>query len=59
MSEDKEPRAVEIRAEVRKVTSMVDHTYNIILNVPEDCLPQARVVMGWVGDEIRALLEKP
>ena len=55
---DDEIKAVEIRVEVRKVTSMVDHTYNITLNLPEDCLPQAQVIMGWIGDEVRVLMEK-
>ena len=54
-----DPKAIEIRAEVRKVQSMVDHSYNVILNLPEDCLPQAKVLLGWIGDEIRAVLEKP
>lgn len=48
--------AVEIRAELRQVKSMADHTYNVTLNVPEDCLPQVKQLMGWIGDEIRAVI---
>ena len=49
-------KAVEIRAELRQVKSMADHTYNLILNVPEDCLEQVRVLMGWLGDEIGVIM---
>lgn len=45
-------KAVEIRAELRQIRSMADHTYNVILNVPEDCLEQVKVLMGWLGDEV-------
>jgi hypothetical protein len=46
------PLAVEIRAELRQIKSMADHTYNVVLNVPEDCLEQVQVMMAWLGDEI-------
>lgn len=51
-------KAVEIRAEVRQVKSMVDHTFNVTLNIPEDCTEQAKVLLGWVGDEVKAVMEK-
>lgn len=50
--------AVEIRAEVRQVKSMVDHTYNVTLNIPEDCIEQVKVLMGWIGEEVKAVIEK-
>lgn len=49
-------KAVEIRAELRQVKSMVDHTYNVTLNLPEECLPQAQQLMAWIGNELRAVL---
>ena len=49
-------QAVEVRAEVRQIKSMADHTYNLILNLPEDCLPQVQELMGWLGDEIGVIL---
>jgi len=52
-----EVKAVEIRAEVRQVKTMVDHTITITLNLPEECLPQAQVLLGWVGDEVKAVIE--
>jgi hypothetical protein len=51
-----EPIAVEIRAELRQVKSMADFTYNLILNVPEDCLPQVQTLMGWLGDEVSVVM---
>ena len=49
-------KAVELRAELRQVRSMADITYNDILNVPEDCLEQVKVLMGWVGDEVGVVI---
>jgi len=50
-------RAVEIRAEVRQIRTMADHTVNVVLNLPEDCLEQAKALLGWQGDEIKAVME--
>jgi len=50
-------RAVEIRAEVRQVRTMADHTVNVILNLPEDCMEQAKILLGWQGDEVKAVIE--
>jgi hypothetical protein len=50
-------KAVEIRAELRQVKSMVDHTYNVTINVPEDCLPQVQQLMAWIGNEVKAVIE--
>lgn len=48
-------KAVEIRAELRQIKSMVDHSYNVTLNVPEDCIEQVKVMLGWLGDELKAV----
>jgi hypothetical protein len=52
-----ETKAVEIRAELRQVRTMADHTINVIFNIPEDCLPQAKVLLGWIGNEVKAVIE--
>ena len=48
--------AVEFEAEMRQVKSMADGTYNIVLNVPEYCLPQVRTMMGWLKDLVRVVM---
>ena len=51
-----EELAVEFEAEMRQVKSMADGTYNIILNVPEYCLPQVQTMMGWLKSLIRVVM---
>ena len=51
-----EPVAVEFEAEMRQVKSMADGTYNIVLNVPEYCLPQVQMMMGWLKSLIRVVM---
>jgi hypothetical protein len=53
----KQVKAVEIRAEVKSVKTRVDHTVDIVLNLPEDCLAQASILLGWQGDEVKAVIE--
>ena len=53
-----EPVAVEFEAEMRQVKSMADGTYNIILNVPEYCLPQVQTMMGWLKELVQAVMVK-
>jgi hypothetical protein len=50
--------AVEFEAEMRQVKSMADGTYNIVLNVPEYCLPQVQTMMGWLKDLVQAVMVK-
>jgi len=50
-------RAVEIRAEVRMIKTMVDKSINVTLNLPEDCLEQAKILLGWQGNEVKAVIE--
>jgi hypothetical protein len=52
-------KAVEVRAELRQIKTMVDHTYNITLNLPEDCTEQVKVLLDWLGLEIGAVLISP
>jgi len=53
-----EPVAVEFEAELKQVKSMSDHTYNVVLNVPEYCLPQVKLMMGWILCQSRVIIEK-
>ncbi len=50
--------AVEFEAEMRQVKSMADGTYNIVLNVPEYCLPQVQTMMGWLKDLVQVVMVK-
>ena len=51
-----EIKAVEVRAELRQVKSMADGTVNIILNLPEDCIEQAKVLLGWLKEEVQLII---
>lgn len=53
-----EPVAVEFEAEMRQVKSMADGTYNLVLNVPEYCLPQVQTMMGWLKDLVQVVMVK-
>lgn len=48
--------AVEFEAEMRQIKSMADGTCNIVLNVPEYCLPQVQAMLGWLKDEVRVVM---
>ena len=50
------PVAVEFEAEMRQVKSMADGTYNIVLNVPEYCLPQVQTMMGWLKGLVKIIM---
>lgn len=49
-------KAVEVRAELRQIKTMADGTVNIVLNLPEDCMPQVKVMLDWLGREVGAVL---
>lgn len=49
-------RAVELDAEIRQVKSMSDHSYNVVLNVPEYCLPQVQKLMEWILSAARVII---
>ena len=48
--------AVEIRAELRQIKTMADHTFNITLNIPEDCREQVKKMLDWLGLEVKAVI---
>jgi hypothetical protein len=49
-------RAVEVRAELRQIKTMADGTVNIVLNLPEDCREQVKVMMDWLQMEVKAVI---
>ena len=51
-----EIKAIEIRAEVRQIKTMVDGSVNITLNIPEDCMEQIKVLLDWIGLEVKAVI---
>ncbi len=52
----KDIKAIEVRAELRQSKTMVDGSTNIILNIPEDCREQVKVMLDWLGLELRVVL---
>lgn len=56
MTKPKRTRAVEVRAELRQVKTMADGTVNVTLNLPEECLEQVKVLLDWLGLEVRAVI---
>ena len=51
-----EIKAVEIRAELRQLKTMADGSVNVTINLPEDCREQAKVMLDWLGLELRAII---
>jgi hypothetical protein len=49
-------KAVEVRAELRQIKTMADGTVNIVLNLPEDCKEQVKVLLDWLGYELRGVI---
>ncbi len=49
-------KAVEARAELRQIKTMVDGSANVILNIPEDCREQVKVLLDWLGLELRVVM---
>lgn len=49
-------KAVELRAELRQVKTMVDGSVNITLNLPEECREQVKVLLDWLALEVRAVI---
>ena len=47
-----EPHVVKFDAELRQIKSMADGTYNLVLNIPEYCLPQTQQRMAWLKGQV-------
>ena len=54
-----EIKAVEVRAELRQIKTMADGTVTITLNLPEDCREQVKVLLDWLGLELKAVIASP
>jgi len=50
-------KAIEFIAEVRQVKTMADGSFTVYLNMPEMCLEQAKVLLGWHHLAVRGVLE--
>ena len=50
-------KAVEIEAELVQIKTMANGTVNLVLNLPEYCIPQAKVMMDWLKDMVRCVIE--
>lgn len=51
-----EIKAVEVRAEIRQIKTMVDGSVSVTINLPEDCREQVKVLLDWIGLEVRAVI---
>jgi hypothetical protein len=49
-------KAVEVRAELRQIKTMADGTVNIVMNLPEDCREQVKIMLDWLGYEVKAVI---
>jgi hypothetical protein len=49
-------KAVEVRAEIIQIKTMADGSVNVVLNLPEDCREQAKVMMDWLKLEVKAVI---
>lgn len=56
MGQMTKPVAIEFDAEMRQVKSMADGSFNVVLNVPEYCLPQVQAMMGWLNSLVRVVM---
>jgi hypothetical protein len=55
---DKKPViiAIEFDAEVRQIKTMVDHSVNVTINIPEPYLEQAKLLMDKLQDMVRVVI---
>ena len=58
LADETNVKAVEVRAELRQIKTMADGTVNVILNLPEDCKEQVKVMLDWLGMEVQAVVTK-
>jgi hypothetical protein len=56
VSDKPKVQAVEVRAEIRQIKTMADGSVNLVLNLPEDCKPQVKVLLDWLALEVRAVI---
>jgi hypothetical protein len=51
-------KAVELVAELRAIRTLSDGTFSVQLVLPEYMLDAVKVMMGWIKDEVHAVIEK-
>ena len=51
-----EIKAVELHAELRQLKTMADGSVNVIINVPEDCREQVKVMFDWFHLMLRCVI---
>ena len=49
--------AIEFKGEIRQIRTMVDGSINCIINMPEECIDQAKVLLGWHHLMVRGVME--
>ena len=50
-------KAVEIEAELRQIRTMTDGSVNIVLNCPEYVMPQVKVMLDWLQEMVRCVIQ--
>lgn len=48
-----EIKAVEVRAEIRQIKTMVDGSVSVTINLPEDCREMVKELLDWQGLEVK------
>lgn len=51
-------RPIEFTAELRAIKTMADHTFNLILNIPEYDVKQVQEMMTMLGDMVAVAMVK-
>lgn len=52
-----EIKAIEVEAQLWKITSRVDHSYDVTFKIPEYYIEQTQEMMGHLLEEVRILVE--
>ena len=47
---------IEFEAAVARVQTMADGSVNVVMNLPEDCREQAKIMMDWLKCEVKAVI---
>ena len=55
---DDEIRAIETRAEIISVKAQRNGLFQVVMELPEFAVDQAKIMMGWTRLDLRVLIEK-
>ena len=50
-------KAVEIEAELKQIKTRTDGSVDVLLNLPEYCIPQAKVMLDWLNGLVHCVIE--